>query len=47
LDSGATVEEEEEEEQGEEEEVIGQSQQAFRKEGSSGLGVVTDKRQTH
>jgi hypothetical protein len=35
LDNGATVEEEEE--------VIGQGQEAFRKEGSSGLGIVTDK----
>jgi hypothetical protein len=31
----------------EEEEAIGQRQQAFRKEGSSDLGVVTYKPQTH
>jgi hypothetical protein len=33
--------------QKEEEEAIGQSQQAFHKEGSSDLGVVTYKPQTH
>jgi hypothetical protein len=38
LDNGVTVEEEEEEE-----EEIGQDQQAFRKEGCSVLGIVTDK----